>query len=112
MPCHCPFAGHVRALLSDGGSLHDVSFGGVLSRRLLSVPHRVRRLSGVSPLPRSKCAAEVEDALKATTEAWEVWESATHPQEPEGSGRFDFDYSDNFQERVLILEVRRVRERR
>ena len=41
---------------------------------------------------------------RMAAECWEVWASETHPCEPEGSGRFHFDYADNHQERVLIIE--------
>jgi uncharacterized cupin superfamily protein len=43
--------------------------------------------------------AEAKVRARAT-EAWAIWDSTTHE---DGSGKFNFDYSDNHQERVLIL---------
>ena len=44
------------------------------------------------------------DEQKELAGTWEVWDSTTHPQEPEGSAKFHFDYSNNFQERVWVTE--------
>jgi len=45
----------------------------------------------------------VTEEQKEQAREWAVWDSITHPQEPEGSGKFPFDYSANHQERVLII---------
>jgi uncharacterized cupin superfamily protein len=50
-------------------------------------------------------AADVPATISArAVEAWEIWDSSTHACEPEGSGKFPFNYADNHQERVLIIE--------
>ena len=67
----------------------------------MSIPGEVKAHEHCSLLK----AAEVPEVIRTLAgEAWGVWDSVTHPQEPEGSGKFDFDYADNHQERVLVLE--------
>eukprot|EP01135_Chromosphaera_perkinsii_P009403 Nk52_evm79s1737 gene=Nk52_evmTU79s1737 len=44
------------------------------------------------------------DFKELATTSWKVWDSETHPQDPPGSGKFHFDYSDNHEERVYIIE--------
>uniref|UniRef100_A0A6S8F2N4 (S)-ureidoglycine aminohydrolase cupin domain-containing protein n=1 Tax=Aplanochytrium stocchinoi TaxID=215587 RepID=A0A6S8F2N4_9STRA len=49
-------------------------------------------------------AGDVSAEIKADSKSWKVWKSKTHPQEPEGSGKFHFDYSNNHEERVVVLK--------
>ena len=37
-------------------------------------------------------------------EHWGIWESETHQMEPAGSSKFPFNYADNYQERVVVIE--------
>ena len=47
----------------------------------------------------------VTEEQKEQAREWAVWDSITHPQEPEGSGKFPFDYSANHQERYRRLSM-------
>lgn len=58
------------------------------------------------PLCTITKGADVTDELKAEASNWGLWESSSHPQEPPGSGSFHLDYSENHQERVLVLSGR------
>eukprot|EP00656_Telonema_subtile_P026435 TRINITY_DN2840_c0_g1_i1.p1 TRINITY_DN2840_c0_g1~~TRINITY_DN2840_c0_g1_i1.p1 ORF type:complete len:187 (-),score=43.66 TRINITY_DN2840_c0_g1_i1:317-877(-) len=49
-------------------------------------------------------AADVSDDFKAVAGEWAVWDSETHDyDEPVADRKFHFDYSNNHEERVLII---------
>jgi len=48
------------------------------------------------------------DKQKEAAADWDIWESTTHafdtPGAAPGLGKFFFDYADNYEERVVVLE--------
>ncbi|KAJ1438746.1 hypothetical protein B484DRAFT_444426 [Ochromonadaceae sp. CCMP2298] len=64
-------------------------------------------LPSVVPSDHEYCtvtrAGHVPPDISTRAEAWEIWDSSTHPCEL-GPGKFHFNYADNHQERVLIIE--------
>jgi hypothetical protein len=49
-------------------------------------------------------AENVTEEFKTLAAQWPIWESVWQPQDPPGSGKFHFDYSDNHQEHIFVIE--------
>jgi uncharacterized cupin superfamily protein len=55
-----------------------------------------------STLCLTTSAASVPSHYDSDSAEWQVWTSATHPMREDNT--FDFNYADNFEERILVLE--------
>ena len=53
-------------------------------------------------------SSSVTATYKTSASEWEIWDSKTHPfdtpSDLPGTGKFLFDYADNYEERVLVIE--------
>lgn len=58
--------------------------------------------------PTTATVSRATDEQKEAAADWDIWESATHafdtPGAATGLGKFFFDYADNYEERVVVLE--------